>query len=84
MTQHEEITALADEVAQAYKEAGEIHMKETQAYIETHGGYHSKTDYDKAHTKTIAQMVAEHLISLGYHRENVGVPAPLCDPPDTF
>ena len=79
MTQHEEITALAHEIAQAYKEAGEIHMKETQAYIETHSRYHSKTDYDKAHSKSIAQMVAERLINLGYHRDE----EEHCENPDT-
>lgn len=69
MTKQEEINTLAEEIAVAYKEGAQIHMKETKAYIEQHRTYNSKSDYDKAHTKTIAQIVAKHLISIGYHRD---------------
>ena len=68
----DEAIALAEEIAKAYRECAQIHMEETKAYIKQHRTYNSKSDYDKAHTKTIAQMVAEHLISIGYHRDNVG------------
>lgn len=65
----DEAIALAEEIAKAYRECAQIHMEETKAYIKQHRTYNSKSDYDKAHTKTIAQMVAEHLISIGYHRD---------------
>lgn len=71
MTEQEETTALADEIAKALKESGQLFMAETRAYIETNRTYNSKTDFHKAHSKSIAQMVAEHLISLGYHRDNI-------------
>lgn len=63
------IEELAKDIHEATRRASAILVEETRAYVKANHHYHSKNDFDKAHTKTLAELEAEYLTEQGYRKQ---------------
>lgn len=63
------IEELAKDIQEATRRASAILVEETKAFVKANHHYHSKDDFDKAHTKTLAELEAEYLTEQGYTKQ---------------
>ena len=66
------IEKLARDIHEATRRASKILVEETRAFVKENHHYHSKNDFDKAHTKTLAELEAEYLTEQGYRKQVQG------------
>ena len=63
-----QIEQLANDIHVATRKASVILVEETRKFVKENHHYSSKNDFDKAHTKTLAELEAEYLFEQGYRK----------------
>jgi hypothetical protein len=63
------IEEMARDIEEATHRASAILVKETSAFVKENHRYHSENDFDKAHSKTLAELEAEYLTEQGYTKQ---------------
>lgn len=68
MNRDKQIEEMAKDISEASWLASKRLVDETKAFVMENHRYHSKNDFDKAHSKTMSELEAEYLISKGYRK----------------
>ena len=68
----EQIEEMAKDISKAMEYAGKILTQETADFVKKHHRYHSKIDFDKAHSRSISELEAEFLYNAGYRKQSEG------------
>ena len=63
------IKEMAKDIHEATRRASAVLVEETRAFVKANRHYHSKNDFDKVHSKTLAELEAEYLIEIGYRKQ---------------
>ena len=72
VTMENKIEEMRNDIHEATRRATAILVEETSAFVKENHHYHSKNDFDKAHTKTLAELEAEYLVEQGYRKQVQG------------
>ena len=64
-----QIEEMAKVIDQAQKQGYQRIFEETRKFVQENHRYSNKNDYDKAHSQTIDEIIAESLYNAGYRKQ---------------